>query len=310
MPPLVWLVTGCSSGFGEAFVHSIIARGDKVIATGRNAADRLGHLQATGAAILPLDVTAPKQDIEATVQKAILIHGTIDVLVNNAGYCELGFLEDIPPDKWMAQLNTNFFGCVNITQALLPHFRSKKSGTIVFMSSIWTWTSGPGIGPYGVSKHALASPSSSHSLIAVSLLWPAYDIADATQGYAGTLQAEVSQFNIHPILFDIGHFRSSITSPTSVSFTPPSASTADDYNSLFTSLTAAAAQLHGNQPGDPRKCTELILDVVRGEGLAKGLERPARIPVGKDAVQVVKDACQSMLETVGDWERVVSGTDF
>ncbi|RDW63895.1 hypothetical protein BP5796_10397 [Coleophoma crateriformis] len=179
------------------------------------------------------------------------------------------------PDKWTAQFNTNLFGCVIITQALLSHFCSKKSGTIVFMSSIWTSTSGPGIGPYG-------------------------NIANATKGYAGTLHAEVCQFNIHPIRFDIGQFRSSITSPTSVSFTPPSPSTANYYNSLFMSLTATAAQLHGNQPGDPRKCTELILDMVRGEGLTKGLEKPTRIPVGKDTVQVVKDACQSMLETVGN----------
>ena len=95
MEQLTWLVTGCSSGFGEAFVHEILARGDRVIATGRNASERLKHLEGIGAAILDLDVTASQSELDSKVQEAIGIYYGIDVLVNNAGYFELGSVEEV-----------------------------------------------------------------------------------------------------------------------------------------------------------------------------------------------------------------------
>lgn len=94
MSQLVWLVTGCSSGFGEQFVHGIIARGDKVIATGRNLSS-LKHLQQPGVDILQLDITDNQQSIRDTVDKIINIHGRIDVLVNNAAYVTIGTWEDL-----------------------------------------------------------------------------------------------------------------------------------------------------------------------------------------------------------------------
>lgn len=92
---LVWLVTGCSSGFGEEFVHQIVARGDKVIATGRNAESRLSHLKDIGAAILDLDITTSPESIKAKIQEAISIFGKIDILVNNAGFSMCALSEDI-----------------------------------------------------------------------------------------------------------------------------------------------------------------------------------------------------------------------
>ena len=95
MPQQTWLITGCSSGFGEQFVHSLLARGDKVIATGRNVAKKLAHLKDTGAAILDLDVTSPQIEIDEIVEKAIEIYGGVDVLVNNAGYNDIGTVEEL-----------------------------------------------------------------------------------------------------------------------------------------------------------------------------------------------------------------------
>lgn len=94
MAQLTWLITGCSSGFGEQFVHSILARGDQVIATGRNLS-KLQHLKEAGASILELDITSPQQSINSTVAQAINIHGKIDVLLNNAGYVATGLFEDL-----------------------------------------------------------------------------------------------------------------------------------------------------------------------------------------------------------------------
>ena len=94
MSHLVWLVTGCSSGFGEQFVHSILERGDKVIATGRKL-EQLKHLEAKGAATLQLDITSAQETIRNIVSKALGIYGRIDVLINNASYVSIGMWEDL-----------------------------------------------------------------------------------------------------------------------------------------------------------------------------------------------------------------------
>lgn len=94
MPQLTWLVTGCTSGIGENFVHAIIARGDRVIATARNATERLQPAKDAGAAILDLDITAPQAEIDAKVKEAIGVYGCLDVLVNNAGYIEASLVEE------------------------------------------------------------------------------------------------------------------------------------------------------------------------------------------------------------------------
>jgi NADP-dependent 3-hydroxy acid dehydrogenase YdfG len=95
MTPLVWLITDCSSGFGEAFVYDAISRGDKVIATGRKVETRLAHLKGTGTSIPDLDVTASQAELDAKVNEAISIYGHVDVLVNNAGYVQTGLIEAI-----------------------------------------------------------------------------------------------------------------------------------------------------------------------------------------------------------------------
>lgn len=92
---MVWLITGCSSGFGELFVRSILARGDKAIATGRDMS-RLSALKEAGAAVLELDVNAEQSVLDAKVQEAIGVFGGVDVLVNNAGYVSVGTVEDVP----------------------------------------------------------------------------------------------------------------------------------------------------------------------------------------------------------------------
>ena len=99
MAQLTWLVTGTSSGFGEQYVHSILAKGDRVIATARRGHDRLQKLRDAGAAILDLDVTAPQAELDAIVKKALSIYGGIDVLVNNAGYIEAGLIEEL---EWVS----------------------------------------------------------------------------------------------------------------------------------------------------------------------------------------------------------------
>lgn len=99
MSQLTWLVTGTSSGFGEQYVHSILERGDNVIATARRGAERLHHLKDAGAAILDLDVTASQSELDVKVKEALEVYGGIDVLVNNAGYIEAGIIEELEYDR-------------------------------------------------------------------------------------------------------------------------------------------------------------------------------------------------------------------
>lgn len=159
MPPqLVWLVTGCSSGFGEQFTHSITARGDKVIATARNLS-KIQHLKDTGASLLQLDVTDSQEALNDKVAEAIAIHGRIDVLVNNAAYIQVGTCEDLSADEFRAQFETNVFGTLKITKALLPHFRQRRSGANVFVSSLSGWVGHDFCGAYAGSKFALEGMS-------------------------------------------------------------------------------------------------------------------------------------------------------
>lgn len=164
MPQLRWFVTGCSSGLGESFVRSILARGDKVVASTRGDVSRLSSLKEAGAETVNLDVTAPPSEIKAAIEK-VLEAGPIDVLVNNAGYIEAGLAEEttyeqfarIPRlqdslmkysyDSYLAQFETNYFGVIKTTQAVLPHFREKKSGIIVFIGSSGGIDGEPGAGP-------------------------------------------------------------------------------------------------------------------------------------------------------------------
>lgn len=136
MAPLVWLVTGTSSGFGNAFVQSIIAKGDKVIATARGDVSRLKGLKEKGAATLSLDVTAPQQTINEVVDQAVKIYGQIDVLVNNAGYIQGAVTEELDEELLTKALKNNVIGPLNLTRAVIKHMRERKTGTLIFMGSV------------------------------------------------------------------------------------------------------------------------------------------------------------------------------
>ena len=110
MPQLTWLITGCSSGLGQQFVHEILTRGDRVIATGRNGKTRLKGLQDAGAATMDLNVTSFPTAIDNKIQEIIALYGGVDVLVNNAGYIEEGLVEEVRYDSRPdgAELSSNF----------------------------------------------------------------------------------------------------------------------------------------------------------------------------------------------------------
>ncbi|CAK5271709.1 unnamed protein product, partial [Mycena citricolor] len=154
----VVLITGCSSGLGRELALAALNAGMRVIATARRI-DTLSDLASRGAKVLPLDTTASPRDLAQFVELAIGQYGQIHCLINNAGYLQGGALEEIGHAANMAQFDTNFFGVLNLTHALLPHFRSlpPKTCAIVNISSQGAILNLAGAGIYCASKAALDS---------------------------------------------------------------------------------------------------------------------------------------------------------
>lgn len=151
-----WFITGTSRGFGRAWTTAALERGDRVAATARDTSSLNNLVERFGDAILPitLDVTDRAADI-AAVQQAHAHFGRLDVVVNNAGYGHFGFIEEITEEEARAQLETNVFGALWVTQAAIPLLREQGSGHIVQVSSIGGVAAFPGLGIYHASKWAL-----------------------------------------------------------------------------------------------------------------------------------------------------------
>ena len=153
----VALVTGCSSGIGRAVALQLAASRVTTVATARRV-DTLAELVAAGCTVLPLDVTDDASR-RTCVRDALAAHGRVDVLVNNAGYAEMGPVEQVPLDAVRRQLETNVVGPVALAQLLLPGMRERGSGRIVNVSSMGGEITFPGAGVYHASKYALEALS-------------------------------------------------------------------------------------------------------------------------------------------------------
>ncbi|KAI1095505.1 NAD(P)-binding protein [Rostrohypoxylon terebratum] len=281
MTQLVWLITGCSSGFGELLTHDALSRGDLVIATARTLS-KISHLKQAGAATLELDVTHSQQAINDAVAQAIAIYGRVDVVVNNAGYVATGACEDVDHDELLAQFDTNVFGVVKVTRAILPHLREKRSGTMVFISSLSGWHGHAFTGPYAGSKFAL-------------------------EGLVESLSRETEGFGIKTLLIEPGRFRTMLLSPENLR---SKRSKIADYEKGSEAHANSLARDDRLQPGDTKKAVKIIVDLVRKEGCAEGKEVPFRFPLGTDCYETLKGKCEETLSLLEDWKEVINSTDL
>ncbi|UKZ76920.1 putative secondary metabolism biosynthetic enzyme [Trichoderma virens FT-333] len=279
MAPLVWLVTGCSSGFGRSFVTQILARGDLVIATARKLESIL-DLETIGAKTMQLDVTDDQESLNSIVKQAIAIYGTVDVLVNNAGYSTAAAWEETSVEELRQQFETNVFGVFKVTKAFLPYFRELRNGKLVFFSSLVAWIGHEFGGPYAGSKFAL-------------------------EGLVESLWRETSPLGIKTMLVESGLFRTMLGSNMKYH-----ASEIEDYKPASQALYNMLNELDGKQPGDPEKGVALILDFVRGEGSAAGREMPFRMPLGTDAYHGISKKCEDTLTLLKDNKDIICSTDF
>ncbi|KAI1436711.1 hypothetical protein GGR50DRAFT_649197 [Xylaria sp. CBS 124048] len=281
--PQTWLVTGCSSGFGELFVRQLRKSGDNVIATGRNSEVKLAHLRETGAVIMNLDVSAPAAEIEAKMAEAWdIFPGGIDVVVNNAGYILSGAVEELTAEELEGTMRTNFFGPMNITRSLLPKLRAKGKATLLFLSSQAGWHADPGASGYCASKFAL-------------------------EGAVECLSQELALFapGVKVLLVEPGYFRTRAFG--NINHVPPRV---PEYAGFNAAVRQVEAGIVGNEPGDAEKGVAIMIDLVRGTGVAAGREIPLRVPLGTDGWGRIRAKCEEMMKICDEWEEVAKSTDI
>jgi NAD(P)-dependent dehydrogenase (short-subunit alcohol dehydrogenase family) len=251
----VWFVTGAGRGMGVDIVKAALAAGHAVVATGRNSdavAKAVG--KADSLLVTKLDITRP-DDAKAAVDAVVKRFGRIDVLVNNAGNFYAGFFEELPPDDFRAQVETNLFGPINLTRAVLPVMRAQRRGLVVTISSI-----------AGISGSAFTS---------------AYVAAKfGVEGWMESLTPEVAPFGIRTMLVEPGYFRTALLTEESTKYPEPSI---EDYADKTRATVAAWKGMNGKQPGDPAKLAKALIH------LANDAQPPLRWAAGADAVAAVEE---------------------
>ena len=263
-----WFITGTSRGFGREWAVAALERGDRVAATARSIDSLDDLVQTYGDAILPieLDVTDRAADF-AAVQQAHEHFGRLDVVVNNAGYGHFGFIEEISEEEARAQLETNLFGALWVTQAALPLLREQGSGHIIQVSSIGGISAFPLVGIYHASKWAL-------------------------EGFSQALAQEVADFGIHVTLVEPGGF-STDWSGDSASHSPELPAYAE-----FRQKTMEQRASRNSTPGDPTASAAAILDVV------DAAEPPLRVFFGTAPLGIAKADYARRIETWEQWNHV------
>ncbi len=257
----VWLITGAGRGMGVDIAQAALAAGHAVVATGRNP-ERVGS--AVGAhddlLVVTLDVTDPA-GAQSAVEAAVDQFGGIDVLVNNAGNFYAGFFEEISREDFRAQIETNLFGPVNVTRAVLPVMRAQRSGLVVTISSTAGITGQEFVSAYAASKFGV-------------------------EGWIESLTPEVAPFGIRTMLVEPGFFRTELLTPESTSYAEPSI---DDYVERTKQTVTAWNGMNGRQGGDPAKLATALVQ------LASQDEPPLRWAAGADAVEVVEQKADDLL---------------
>lgn len=263
----VWFITGASRGMGIDIAQAALTAGHFVVATGR---DPQRVTDAVGAhdnlLALALDITDPAA-AEAAVVATLDRFGRIDVLVNNAGNFYAGFFETISDAQFRAQMETNFFGPLNVTRAILPTFREQKSGQVITVTSTAGFVGGAFQSAYAASKHA-------------------------QEGWMESLAPELTQFGISSMAVEPGFFRTDLLVAGASTISPELH--IDDYAEATAQTLAAFAGMNGTQPGDPAKLAAAIVTLSDSDAL------PARFIAGADAAEAIEQkqaAVQAQIDT-------------
>jgi NAD(P)-dependent dehydrogenase (short-subunit alcohol dehydrogenase family) len=271
----VWLITGASRGLGRSLTQEALKAGHRVVATARNA-ERLAEVASKfGESVrtVPLDVTNEAQ-AENAVEAAIETFGCVDVLVNNAGYGNVYPVEDTSLADFRAQIETNLFGVIIMTKALLPHFRERASGHIIQISSI-----GGRVGPVGRAAYAAAK--------------------FGVEGFSESLSKEIGPLGIKVTIVEPGGFRTDFAGSST-----ELREGRKEYDGTVGAAVRFQRNYDGKQPGDPVKAAAALIHIA---ALA---DPPLRLLLGSDAYDAAEKHTLQILASDRQWKYLSVSTDY
>lgn len=272
----VWFITGCSTGFGRELAKLILNRGWNAVITARdeNKVKDIAQGHENNALLLSLDVNN-KAQVESSVKQAYNKFGKIDVLVNNAGYGYFTSVEEGEEDKIRAQFETNVFGLINMTQAVLPGMRNQKSGHIVNFSSIGGLRAFTATGYYHATKFAV-------------------------EGLSESLSLEVAPLGIKVLLVEPGPFRTDWAGRS----TERTETKLDDYKETVGKRMDVSLQGSGKQVGDPVRGCEAIIKAVEDK------DQPLRLLLGEMAYNMAIEKLDVLKKNFEQYKELTFGADF
>jgi NAD(P)-dependent dehydrogenase (short-subunit alcohol dehydrogenase family) len=272
---MVWLITGSSRGLGRAFTEAALEAGHRVVATARNPQQLLDIVSKYGDSVraVALDVTNEAQARYA-IDAAIESFGGLDVLVNNAGYGDVCPVEDTSLADFRAQIETNLFGVIIVTKAVLPYFRERRAGHIIQVTSI-----AGRIGPIGRAPYAAAK--------------------FGVEGFSESLSKEVEPLGIKVTIIEPGGFRTDFAgSSTELREGRP------EYDATVGAIVRFQRSYDGKQPGDPAKAAAALLHI------ASLSDPPLRLLLGSDSYNAAEQSAFQKLELDRKWKDLSVSTDY
>ncbi|MEZ2353147.1 oxidoreductase [Caballeronia sp. RCC_10] len=272
----VWLITGCSTGFGRELAKAVLERGWRAVVTARDASKVQDIVEGyeDRAIALPLDVQKADQ-IASVVEQTKQRFGRIDALVNNAGYGYLAAIEEGEDDAVRDMFETNVFGLVDMTKAVLPVMRAQKSGIIINVSSIGGLASFAATGYYHGTKYAV-------------------------EGISESLAVEVKPLGIDVLIVEPGPFRTNWAGPS----IKASAIEIADYAATAGERRKQTSARSGNQVGDPVRAAHAIIEAATADA------PPLRLLLGKTALELARKKLDTLKRDFDAWEKTTLSADF
>lgn len=286
----VWFISAASSGFGRAIALTALERGHTVIATARNVL-RIQDLEDAGTHTMAFDVTSPMPVIEAVAKDVFHKFGRVDYLVNAAGYILEGAVEEYSPEEVYDIFSTNVFGIIHTLKAFLPYLRKQEvdaggvRATVVSFGSLGSWVAGATFAAYAMTK------------------W-------CTSALMEGLREELSPFNITATVIEPGYFRTRFLSRGAKVETKERMPAYEDESTPSGQARRTLREVDGNQPGDVRRGSKVVVDILTRTGVGEGKEVPVRIVLGSDCEQVIRDKCAQSLGILNEWRDVIRSTDY
>lgn len=272
----VWFITGAARGLGLKITKAALQAGDKVVATLRKDpeefAEKLGHNENLFVTLL--DVTNEEQAQNA-VQQAVERFGSIDVLVNNAGYGLLSAVEEASAEEVRNNYTVNVFGLLNVIRAVLPLLRKQRSGHVINISSVGGLSGYTGWGIYGSTKFAV-------------------------EGITEAMALELAPLGIYATVVAPGFFRTNFLDTTSL---VRSKKVIEDYDTTVGEMRKFATQVNKKQPGDPKKLAQAFIRLANAE------KPPVHLPLGNDSLARFRDKTAKFEKEIKEWYAVITGTE-